>query len=254
MVSIRYTKLHAVLRSSLLLASAMLLLNDDSLSASCEGCCHGESIVTGATTSAAVAGLPGLPGAAGIPGLAGVPGAPGIQGPPGTIGLPGGVLDYAYVYNTSANTTQAVLPGGDISFNIPAAFTNPIYFAPGTTFDHNGTDSIVKIHSAGVYFARYIVTVGRAAHSDPTEFQLWLGAPFNMGIPGSDRSSGIAPGAGQLNIIGEAIFVIPATTLESALITGIDLTVRNIGASTIIGTSPPGSVTAASLFIQKLSN
>jgi len=244
-----------ILRSLVALsAMAALLLNSD-LQASCEGCCHGNSIVGEATSLAATAGLPGIAGANGLPGLAGVPGVPGIQGPPGTIGLPAGVLDYAYIYNTSAGTTQAVLPGGDISFNIPAAFTmNPIYFPPGTTFDHNGTASILKIHSAGTYFARYIVTVGLAAHSNPTDFQLWLGAPFNMGIPGSDRSSGIAPGAGQLTIIGEAIFVIPATTLPSDLITGIDLTVRNIGASTIIGTSPPGATTAASLFVQKLSN
>jgi hypothetical protein len=244
-----------ILRSlSLSLACAALLFSSRVLNASCDGCCHGQSIVSDGTATAGAAGLPGIPGAAGIPGLAGAPGAPGIQGPPGTIGLPAGVLDYAYLYNTSAVTLQAVLPGGDISFNIPAAFTvDPIYFAPGSTFEHNGTDSILNIHSTGVYFARYIVSVA-TVHSDPTDFQLWLGAPFNTGIPGSDRSVGVPTGTGPLTIIGEAIFVIPVGTLESALTTGINLTVRNIGASTNIGTSPPGSITAASLFVQKLSN
>ncbi len=244
-----------ILRSlSLLLAVSSLVLNTNALYASCEGCCHGESIVLNATATVGTAGLPGIPGAAGLPGLAGVPGVPGIAGPPGTVGLPGGVLDYAYMYNTTGADTQAVGPGGDVEFNIPAPATlNPLYFPPGSTFEHNGGDTILNIHSTGVYFVRYILTIGEAAASQPTAFQAWLGGPFNMGVFGSDRTSNIAPGDGLLTIIGEGIFVIPATTLASALITGIPLTIRNIGANTQLGKAPPAT-TSASIFVQKLSN
>lgn len=253
----RNTEVHMLLRSFwLLLVFAILLLNGNALYASCDGCCHGDSLITNATASSTAARLPGIPGAAGTPALATVPGAPGLAGAPGTIGLPSGVLDYAYMYSSSASTTIAVLAGGDISFNIPAATpVNPLYFPPGTSFSHPAA-SILKIFSPGTFIARYIVTVGLAAHSVPTDFQLWLtyaSNPTGMGIAGSDRSSGIAVGAGQLTIIGESIFVIPATTLESDLVTGINLTVRNIGANTIIGASAPAT-TQASLFVQKLSN
>jgi hypothetical protein len=247
---------------SLLLPLATLLLNGNPLYASCAGCCQGAGIVSGATSAATAAGLPGVPGAAGAPGLAGAAGAPGLAGPPGTTGLPAGVLDYAYLYNTSAGTLQAVGPGADISFNIPSASTadqlNPIYFGQpigGSTFSHPAAN-VLLVFSPGVYVARYIVTVALGAHANPTDFQLFLTFQSGIGsggISGSDRSSGIAPGAGQLNIIGEAIFVIPANTLPSDLISGIDISVRNIGATTNIGTSPPGSVTAASLFVQKLA-
>lgn len=233
------------------LAFAALLFTKSTLQASCGGCCHGESIVSDATVSAATAGLPGLAGAAGLPGLAGTAGAPGIAGPPGTIGLPSGVLDYAYIYNTVGDN-QNVGPGGDVPFNIPAAFdTNPIYFAPGSTFDHNGTSSILFIHSTGTYIARYIVTVALAAHGVPTTFELSLN-----GVPvyGSARSTSIAPGAGQLTMVGEAIFTITGAVPAP----GLPLTVRNSGngipgINTFIGVSAPAT-TAASLFVQKLSN
>lgn len=241
-----------ILRSiSSMLAFAALSLISHNLEASCEGCCHGQSIVSGATETVSAVGLQGLPGAAGVQGLAGVPGAPGVQGPPGTIGLAGGVLDYAYLYNTVGDS-QNIGPGVDIPFNISAAFsTNPIYFSPGSTFDHNGTSSILFIHSTGTYTARYIVTVSLAAHGVPTTFELTLnGAP----IQGTARSTDIPPGAGELTMVGEAIFTVSGTIPAS----GLPLTVRNsgggvAGVNTFIGVSAPAT-TAASLFIQKLSN
>ena len=239
-----------ILRILTLLTLTTWLLSDNPLDASCEGCCQGQSVVSESTTATA-AGLPGLPGAAGLSGLAGVPGAPGPQGPPGTIGLPGGVLDYAYIYNTVGDN-QVIAPGAAIPFNIPAPFTiNPIYFAPGSTFDHNGTSSILFIHSTGTYMARYIVTVALAAHGVPTTFELKLN-----GIPlaGSARSTDIAPGAGQLTMVGETIFTIGRTVPAP----GLPLTVTNSGNGipgiiTDIGVTAPAT-TAASLFVQKLSN
>lgn len=240
-----------ILRILALLTVASLALNETALYASCGGCCLGGEIISDANTGAGAAGLPGLPGAAGIPGLAGVPGAPGVQGPPGTIGLAGGVLDYAYIYNTVGDV-QAIAGGVDIPFNIPAAFdTNPIYFAPGSTFDHNGTSSLLFIHSTGTYAARYIVTISLGAHGVPTTFELSLdGIP----IQGSARSTDIPPGAGQLTMVGEAIFTISGTVPAP----GKALTVRNSGngipgIATNIGVTAPAT-TAASLFVQKLSN
>ena len=248
-------------KSTLLLALAGLLLSQGNpLYASCDGCCLGQGIVAEGTVTAGAAGLPGLPGANGLPGLAGVPGAPGtpgapgIPGAPGSTGLPGGVLDYAFIYNTVGDG-QAIGAGADVPFNIPAAFTSAAsgMFAPGSTFDHNGTSSDLFIHLTGTYQARFIVTVGSAAPAAPTAFALFLdqgqgGGPLQ--IAGSDVTSDIAPGAGQLTIVGEALFTVSGTLPTS----GAVLTVRNIGTvGTQIGVTAPAS-TAASLFIQKLSN
>jgi hypothetical protein len=251
-----------ILRSlSLVMVFAILLLKGNSLYASCGGCAQGQCLVTEAAGTAGAAGLPGIAGAAGIPGLAGIPGVPGPAGPPGTIGLPGGVLDYAFIYNRSGSTSPiAIGLAGNIDFPIPTnccPCTQPNFPPPPlSTFCHPAA-SILKIFSPGTYLARYVVTVGEPAPGVPTAFQLWLtfaSFPTGNGVPGSDRSSSIAPGAGQLNIFGEAIFVIPENTLSSDLITGIDLQVRNIGVITQIGSSPPGAETFASLFVQKLSN
>jgi hypothetical protein len=247
--------------SILLLAFASLVLSQDSaLFASCDGCSQGQSIVSEGTVSSGATGLPGLPGAAGLPGLAGVPGAPGtpgapgIPGAPGTPGLAGGVLDYAFIYNTVGNG-QAIGPGADVPFNIPAPFTSAStgMFAPGSTFDHDGTSSKLFIHLTGTYQARFIVTISAAAHAVPSAFALFLdqgqgGGPVQ--VAGGDVTSDIPPGGGELTIVGEAIF----TVSGSLPATGAVLTVRNIGTvGTNIGVTAPGA-TAASLFIQKLSN
>ncbi len=246
-----YTGEHMILHLFTFLIFAGLSMHETRLQAACEGCCIAEELVIQATATAATAGLPGLPGAAGLPGLAGVPGAPGIAGPPGTIGLAGGVLDYAYIYNTVGDN-QSIGAGGFVPFNIPAAFdSNPIYFPPGTTFDHNGTSSVLFIHSTGTYMARYIVTVALAHTGVPTTFELMLdGIP----IPGSARSTDIPDGAGQLTMVGEAIFTISGTVPAS----GRALTVSNSGNGvagilTQIGVLAPAT-TAASLFVQKFSN
>ena len=124
-------------------------------------------------------------------------------------------------------------------------------FAPSSTFDHNGTNSKLFIHTTGVYQARFIVTVALAAHAVPTAFALFLdpGTGTPVQIAGSDVTSDIAPGAGELTLMGEAIFPVTGTLPA----TGAVLTVRNIGANTDIGVSTPAT-TAASLFVQKLSN
>jgi hypothetical protein len=248
--------------SILLLALASVFLGPSSnLCAACNGCSRGSGIAAEGTVSAGATGLPGLPGAAGLPGLAGVdgapgtPGAPGIPGVPGTPGLAGGVLDYAMIVNTVGDS-QAIAASGaaaNIPFNLPAAFTNPNgWFAPGSTFDHNGTSSSLFIHTTGTYQARFIVTVGAAAHAAPTGFAFYLDLGQGGGpqqIPGGDATSQIAQGAGQLTLMGEAIF-----TVSGVLpVTGAVLTVTNIGAATLIGVTSHAT-TAASLFIQKLSN
>jgi hypothetical protein len=247
--------------STLLLACASLLLNSDTaLYAACEGCSRGEGIVTEGTVSAGAAGLPGLPGANGLPGLQGVagapgtPGAPGIPGAPGTPGLAGGVLDYAFIFNTVGDG-QAIGAGVDIPFNIPAPFASAGsgMFAPGSTFDHNGTSSDLFIHLTGTYQARFIVTISGAAHAVPSAFALFLDQGQGAGpqqIAGSDVTSDLPPGGGSLTMVGEALFTVSGTLPG----TGAVLTVRNIGTvGTDIGVTAPAS-TAASLFIQKLSN
>jgi len=244
---------------TLLTTCTLLFVNsDDDLQASCgSGCGRGQGLAEEGTISAGAAGLPGLPGAAGLPGLAGVPGAPGtpgapgVPGAPGTPGLAGGVLDYAFIYN-SIPIPQAIGAGVDIPFDIPAAFTSAAsgMFAPSSTFDHNGTNSLLFIHTTGTYQARFIVTLGLAAHADPTAFALFLdpGTGTAVQVPGSDVTVSIAAGAGSLNLMGEAIFTVSGTLPA----TGAVLSVRNIGTvGTLIGDS---ATTAASLFIQKLSN
>lgn len=242
-----------ILRSlSLSLTFAALVLNGNLLYASCAGCCHGESIVSSATATAAAAGLPGLPGAAMLPGLAGVPGVPGVVGPAGIANTAGGVGEYAFLFNTVGDG-QNVGPGGNVPFNLPAPATITVYISPTATFDHNGTSSILFIHTPGTYVARYAVTVSLATHGVPTTFELTLaGIP----IPGSNRSSDIPNGAGEVTMVGEAIFVIP--TLPALPAPGLPLAVTNsmnglAGVNTFIGVSAPAT-TAASLFVQKLAN
>ncbi len=245
--------------STLMLALTGLLLTSGSLlHASCGGCSRGSGLAGEGTVSSGAAGLPGLPGAAGLPGLAGVPGAPGtpgapgIPGAPGTPGLPGGVLDYAMIVNTVGDG-QSVGAGADVPFNLPAAFTNPDgWFAPSSTFTHNGTSSQLNIHTTGTYQARYIVTVG-ATDAPPAGFALFLDQGQGGGpqqVAGSDATSDTPPGAGQLTMVGEAIFTVSGTLPA----TGAVLTVRNNSTTSgIIGVTAPAT-TAASLFIQKLSN
>lgn len=240
-----------------LLACASLLLNHNSaLDASCGGCSRGEGVASEGTVSAGAAGLPGLPGASGLPGLAGVngapgtPGAPGVPGAPGTPGLAAGVLDYAFIYNTVGDG-QAVGPGADVPFNIPAPFTSSGsgMFAPGSTFDHDGTSSKLFIHTTGTYQARFVVTIA-AAHTPPSAFALFLDQGSGpVQITGSDVSS-VSPSGNQLTVMGEAIFTVSGTNGAS----GAVLTVRNISTTTAvnIGVTAPAT-TAASLFIQKLS-
>jgi hypothetical protein len=244
----------------LLVFTSLLLSHDSALYATCKGCTRGEGIASEATVTAGAAGLPGLPGAAGLPGLQGVPGAPGtpgapgIPGAPGTPGLAGGVLDYAFIYNTVGDG-HAVGAGADVPFNIPAPFTSAAsgMFAPSSTFDHNGTSSKLFIHLTGTYQARFVVTIATAAHADPSAFALFLdqgqgGGPVQ--VTAGDVTSSIPPGGGQLTVMGEALFVVSGVLPA----TGAVLTVRNIGTvGTTIGVTAPAT-TAASLFIQKLSN
>jgi hypothetical protein len=156
------------------------------------------------------------------------------------------------IVNTVGDT-QAIGAGANVPFNLPAPATNPNgWFAPGSTFDHNGTSSNLFIHTTGTYQARFIVTVASAAPAVPTSFALFLDQEQGGGpqqIAGSDATSDIAPGAGQLTMVGEAIFTVSGVLPG----TGAVLTVTNIGAATQIGVTAPAT-TAASLFVQKLSN
>ncbi len=227
-----------------------ILTNQGALQAACSGCSRGQTLVTEGTASAASAGLPGLPGAAGLPGLAGVPGAPGPAGPPGSPGLPGGLLDYAMVFaeGLGVGNTQTVLGGHNILFNLP---DGP--FAPGSTFSHMSGAAEVAIHSVGTYLARYVVTVSLDLPRlfNTTTFALALNGTV---LQGSDRSSNIAPGAGELTMVGEVIFRISSEPPTN----GDQLTVMNAG---FLGNGSNTAIdqlgvatTAASLFIQKLSS
>lgn len=229
-------------RMLILLLIISTLYSHNLLQASCSGCSRGQSIVTEGTAAATTAGLPGLPGAAGLPGLAGLPGAPGPAGPAGSPGLPGGLLDYGMMFGG----TQPVLSGQNILFNLPDG-----NFAPGSTFSHGPGSASVAIHTVGTYLARYIVTVESAAHGVPTTFALALDGAV---LQGSDRSSNIPVGAGELTMVGEVIFRISSTPPGP----GNQLTVMNAGAggtglNTFIDSEAPATI-AASLFIQKLSS
>jgi len=200
------------------------------------GCSRGQSLISEATAAAATAGLPGLPGAAGLPGLAGVPGVPGPAGPPGSPGLPGGLLDYGMVFAFN----QTVPGGADILWNAP---NGP--FAPGSTFTHSPGSGEVFVNSVGTYIARYVISVA-TVHFDPTTFAIFFGPSL---LTGSDRSSSIATGAGQLNMAGEVIFRVEASQIGEAV------SVRNTDPSNATGIGANGNaLTAASLYIQKLSS
>ncbi len=225
-----------IFRTFSLLLTISVLHSQMALLANCGGCSRGQSLISEATSSAATAGLPGVAGAAGLPGLAGVPGAPGIAGPPGSPGLPGGLLDYGMVFALN----QGVAGGSEILWTEPNGV-----FAPGSTFSHASGSGDVLINSVGTYLARYVVSVA-AAHFDPTTFAIFLGPNV---LTGSDRSSGIGSGAAQLNMAGEVIFRVDASQI------GIALSVRNTDPlnPTQIG-AEGNALTAASLFIQKLSS
>ncbi len=238
---------------------------DCSLLASCGGCSRGASITSDGTVTSGAAGLSGLPGAAGLPGLAGVPGAPGtpgapgIPGTPGTPGIAGGVLAYAFIYNTVGDI-QAIAVGADVPFNMPppsnATSIASGKFDPSNTFTHNGTNSVLNITSAGTYQARFMVTIAGSVHAVPSAFGLFLDQGSGAAlVVASDVTSSISvAGTGnQLTVMAEAIFTL-TDPLPGA---GAALTVRNIATTgagnTNIGVSAPAT-TAASLFIQKLSN
>lgn len=239
-----------IVRMLTLLLAISPLCGQGYLKASCSGCSRGQSLISEASASASSAGLPGLPGAAGLPGLTGVPGAPGPAGPAGSPGLPGGLLDYATLFGS----TQAVAAGQDILFNLP---DGP--FAPSSTFSHLIGSSALAIHSVGTYLARYVVTVALGASPpgpiirpfNTTTFALALNGTV---LQGSDRSSNMAPGAGELTMVGEVIFRIAAVPPAS----GDQLTIMNAG---FLGNGPDTAIdslapatTAVSLFIQKISS
>lgn len=230
-----------IFRMLTLLLTITVLHSQSALQASCSGCSRGQSLVSEATSSATSAGLPGLPGAAGLPGLAGVPGAPGVAGPPGSPGLPGGLLDYAMLFGS----TQAVLSGQNILFNLP---DGP--FAPSSTFSHLPGSAQLAIHSVGTYLARYVVTVA-LAHGVPTTFTLALNGAV---LQGSDRSSNIPTGAGELTMVGEVIFRISsAPPANGDLLTVMNAGFLGNGPNTAIDALAPAN-TAVSLFVQKLSS
>jgi hypothetical protein len=222
-----------------LLLTIGFLHSQGALLADCSGCSRGQGLISEATAAAAAAGLPGLPGAAGLPGLAGAAGAPGVAGPAGTPGLAGGLLDYAMVFAFN----QTVGGGAAILWTEPNGV-----FAPGSTFSHTAGSGAVVINSVGTYLARYIVSVDDVIpHDNPTTFAIFLGASL---LPGSDRSSGIPTGAGQLVMAGEVIFRVDAAQI------GLAASVANtdpVNATTIGNSVSLPSGTAASLFIQKIS-
>jgi hypothetical protein len=118
-------------------------------------------------------------------------------------------------------------------------------FAPGSTFTPPSGSGSVVVNSIGTYIARYLVSVA-TAHFDPTTFGIFLGGSL---LGGSDRSSGIATGAGQLNMAGEVIFRVDASQI------GLAVSVRNTDAANATAIGSEGSaLTAASLFLQKISS
>lgn len=252
----KYTGLQMILRRlTLLLAFAGLTLSGGhTLWAACAGCSRGQSIASEGEAAASTAGLPGLPGAAGLPGLQGVPGAPGtpgapgVPGIPGAPGLPGGLLDYGFIWKSDVTgMAQIVLAGDSILFDMSGAF------APSSTFTFAPASKTVAIHTVGTYLARYVVTLV-AGHSVPSTFAIALD---NVVLPGSDRSSWIAGGAGSITMVGEIIFRISTTPPVGGNLVSVknagNAPPNTSGTTTSIGTALPAT-TSASLFIQKLSN
>jgi hypothetical protein len=180
-------------------------------------------------------GVSGLPGLQGVPGAPGTPGAIGIPGAPGAPGAPGGLLDYGFIW---ADNGQTVASGNAILFDQAGGF------APTSTFSFTPTSTTVTIGSTGTYTARFIVTLA-IGHNVPSTFAIALnGTP----LVGSDRSSSITGGAGSITLAGEIIF----RAVSGDTITIVNAGFLGAGATTLIGTNPPGT-TSASLFIQKIS-
>jgi hypothetical protein len=105
----------------------------------------------GTAGTAGTPGTPGLPGAQGIPGTPGTPGPPGVQGTPGTPGAATGLPQYAYIYNTTA---QTVAVGADAIFDANGVLTSGITHTLGT--------SQVVIHNSGNYEVTFSVSATEA--------------------------------------------------------------------------------------------
>lgn len=234
-----------IFRILTLLLTTSLLLSPGLLQAfgSCQPS-RGQNLIDEAASLAAAAALPGLPGSAGLPGLAGLPGAPGVAGIPGLPGLPGGLFDYASLYGG----TQAVNSGSNIAFDLPDGD-----FSPSPTFTHVPGSIALSIHTVGTYLARYVITIANGAPRtvNTSTFSLSLNGAV---LRGSDRSSSIAPGAGELTMVGEVVFRISSPPPP----VGDQLTIMNAGffgpgLNTAIEVISPAD-TAVSLFIQKISS
>jgi len=184
----------------------------------------GTNGIDGTNGAAGTNGTNGAPGADGIDGADGATGATGAAGPAGPAG-PVADLEYAYIYNDSAETLAI---GGAVNFDTNGEKTAGITHGAGT-------DAITLVE-AGTYRVSF-----SASTVEPSQMALFIGGnPIAGSIYGS--------GAGTQQNTGE---VIVTTAAPNAV-----LTLRNYSSAAAVGlqTAAGGTQanTNASVLIQQL--
>jgi hypothetical protein len=159
----------------------------------------------GAQGIAGIAGVDGVPGTAGIQGPAGAAGAIGPQGPIGPTGPAGtsGPSQYAYVYNTAAET---------VALDGAVTFTSNGLMTAGITHALGGSD--IRLVNAGDYKVSFSVST-----TEPSQISLFIDGVVVVGTT-------YGSGAGTQQNTGQVMLAIAA---------GDVLTVRNYSSAAAIG-------------------
>ena len=180
---------------------------------------------TGATGATGGTGPTGPTGATGVTGATGPTGATGATGVTGPTGATGAISDYAYIYNTGAET---VAVEGDTTFDTNGPMTAGFSHVPGS--------ATVTVNSTGVYSIDFSIRESTGA----AQFAL---ADNGTVIPSTIFGGGIS----EVQLSGQAIV---------SLVAGDVLTLRNHTSSGTITltTSAGGSAVSvdASLEIEKI--
>ncbi len=154
----------------------------------------GPTGATGVTGSTGATGPTGT-GSTGAAGPTGATGATGATGSTGATGTAGGILDFAYVYNLTAQPTIAI--EADILFDTNGPISSGFTHAPGT--------STITVVNAGTYAVIFSVS-----GVEPNQFAIFVnGAPSSpVTIYGSGAGTQENTGMGILVLSGGDILTL----------------------------------------------
>ena len=178
----------------------------------------------GPSGAAGAQGLPGTPGTQGPTGVAGAIGADGPQGPAGATGT-SGLSQYAYVYNTAAET---------VALDAAVTFSSNGRMTAGITHALGGAG--ITLLNAGDYMISFSVSA-----TESSQISIFID-----GVPVAGTTYG--SGAGTQQNMGQVMLAIAA---------GEVLTIRNhssaaaIGLAALVGGTQ--ATTNASVTIEKLA-